>query len=233
MVSSMTLANSTFLRSGAVESYAPSWVMPSVAAVMVALTTYGSIVTPSKQPNTTAENNNQGETDNNNNNNNEKPDAETRAELNKRLPAALAGVMASAGLTLGTMVYPAVVRSFLDLNGISEGTWDPTLMFVMVGGLLTSFASYQFVPKHNVIASCPKLSRPVAGGDKFGVPTNQTIDTKLLLGAALFGTGWGISGLCPGPALLLTMTGLNGMVMQFWPSYYVGNRVAELFQEYL
>ena len=218
VASTMTVASSTLLRTGAVEAYLPAWVMPTVTAVMVGLTAYGSIVASSSKAK-------QVDGDNN------KPD-ETQAKLDKRIPAALAGVVSAAGLSISTMVYPAAVRSFLDLGGIGLGTWDPTLMFVMMGGLLTSFMAYQFVPNHGVISACPKLSRPLSGGEKFGVPTNQTIDAKLLTGAALFGAGWGISGLCPGPALLLTMTGLNGMVLQFWPAYYVGNRLAEMAEEY-
>lgn len=224
----------SFLRDGAVEAYLPAHVMPAVAAVLVGLTVYGSFVNNSKKNKTVTTAKQQQDA---NQTATQGDDDETQAELDKRLPAAIAGVVAAAGLSISTMVYPTAVRGFLDVSRIADGntttTWDPTLALVMTGGLLTSFVSYQFVPKHNVFSTCPKLSRPLAGGDKFGVPTNQTIDAKLLTGAALFGMGWGISGLCPGPALLLTMTGLQGMALQYWPAFYVGNRLAEVIQEHV
>ena len=104
--------------------------------------------------------------------------------------------------------------------------WDPTLMMVMGGGVLASFLSYQFVPGHAVVSFSPKLEKPLLAS-QFGVPTNKIVDTKLLLGAMLFGVGWGVTGVCPGPALLLTMTGLHGMIFQWWPAFSIGSRVAE------
>ena len=151
-------------------------------------------------------------------------------QANKRFPAAISGVVAAAGLSRSSMVYPEAVRSFLDLQGISTGTWNPTLMMVMMGGLVVSAISYQFVPGHGIGQSWPKLAQPWAGG-AFGIPTLTVIDAKLVLGAASFGVGWGITGLCPGPALLLTMTGLSGMVYQWWPAFYIGSRIAEAAKE--
>ena len=151
-------------------------------------------------------------------------------ESRQRIPAALAGVVASGGLTLSQMVYPEVVHGFLDLSALGRGDWDPTVMFVMAGGVTVSFVSYQFVPGHGVVTSCPKLETPLVGG-KYGVPTDTLIDWQLVLGAIFFGTGWGVSGLCPGPALLLTMKGLSGMILLWWPTFYIGNRLAEFVKE--
>lgn len=153
-------------------------------------------------------------------------------ESRKRLPAALGGILAAAGFTMSSMVYPEAVRSFLDLSGIFKGTWDATLMMVMMGGLLTSFIAYQFVPGFDVVKSCPKLEKPLSGG-KYGVPTNKIIDRQLVLGSLIFGTGWGLTGACPGPALLLSLTGLSGMVLQYWPAYYIGSRMGETAKKYL
>ena len=98
----------------------------------------------------------------------------------------LAGIIFGAGLTLSDMVNPARVLNFLDV----AGTWDPTLMFVMAGGLVVTTLGYRWVFRR---------SSPLAD-DKFHVPTRQQIDLPLVGGAALFGVGWGLAGICPGPA---------------------------------
>ena len=98
----------------------------------------------------------------------------------------LAGIIFGAGLTLSDMVNPARVLNFLDV----AGTWDPTLMFVMAGGLAVTTLGYRWVFRR---------SSPLAD-DKFHVPTRQQIDLPLVGGAALFGVGWGLAGICPGPA---------------------------------
>lgn len=152
-------------------------------------------------------------------------------EAQKRIPAALAGIVASGGLTLSKMVYPSVVLAFLDISRLPRRSWDGTLMMVMMGAVVVSFAAYQFVPDHALVTSCPKMEKPWTG-TKFGVPTNQVIDWKLIVGATFFGMGWGISGLCPGPALLLTVAGVSGMILLWWPTFYVGMRLAEVVKDY-
>lgn len=90
------------------------------------------------------------------------------------------------------MTQPQKVIGFLDVFG----AWDPTLLFVMVGGLLVYGVGYRWVKK------APKpLFAP-----QFLVPTSRQIDSRLLMGAALFGVGWGIAGFCPGPALASLVT---------------------------
>ena len=219
-----------FLRTGAAETYVPSWIMASVAATCVGFTLYGAWKSSRNEEkkesssdateSTSLINGTSSETCENN-----------ESTMNKRLPAAVGGITAAAGLSLSTMVYPAAVRGFLDVTTIPDGTWDPTLMFVMMGGLLVSFVTYQFVPGHSVVPSCPKLDKPLAD-KKFGIPTNQAIDAPLLGGAVLFGTGWGLTGLCPGPALLLTMTGLSGMVLQWWPAFFIGQRAGQFIKDH-
>jgi uncharacterized protein len=99
----------------------------------------------------------------------------------------LAGIIFGAGLTVSDMVNPARVLNFLDI----AGSWDPTLIFVMAGGLAVTTLGYKLVFR---------LGFPVFG-DKFNLPTQQRIDLPLVGGAALFGVGWGLAGICPGPAL--------------------------------
>jgi uncharacterized membrane protein YedE/YeeE len=101
--------------------------------------------------------------------------------------ALLAGVIFGAGLTLSDMVNPARVLNFLDV----AGSWDPTLIFVMAGGLAVTTSGYRLMFRRD---------SPLFG-DRFNLPTLQQIDLRLAGGAALFGIGWGLAGMCPGPAL--------------------------------
>lgn len=104
------------------------------------------------------------------------------------LVAAFAGLVFGAGLTLSGMVNPAVVLGFLDLTG----SWNPALLFVMVGALAVAVPGYQLL----------KGKRPVLA-EAQAVPTRTDVDKPLLLGAAIFGLGWGLAGICPGPALTM------------------------------
>jgi uncharacterized membrane protein YedE/YeeE len=105
------------------------------------------------------------------------------------LVAALAcGILFGVGLAMSGMTDIERVIGFFDVFG----DWDPSLAFVMGGGLLISLPFFQLVQ--------PKLKRPVIG-DIFRMPTRTDIDTRLVGGAALFGIGWGVVGLCPGPVI--------------------------------
>lgn len=105
----------------------------------------------------------------------------------QKLTAALAGLLFGAGLTISGMINPMKVLNFLDLFG----THDFTLAFVMVGGLITTIIGYQLLFHRG---------NPFFA-DRFYLPGTQLIDTRLITGSALFGLGWGITGICPGPAL--------------------------------
>ena len=98
-----------------------------------------------------------------------------------------AGLIFGLGLAISGMTDPARVLGFLDV----AGAWDPTLMFVLGGAVVTTFIGYRLVFKR---------SAPLLGG-VFQLPTKKELDGKLLGGAALFGIGWGLSGYCPGPAI--------------------------------
>ncbi len=99
----------------------------------------------------------------------------------------LSGLLFGAGLAVSGMADPARARAFLDVFG----RWDPTLAFVMGGAILPMIAVWRIKAR---------LDRPLVG-DGFHVPATTGIDRKLIGGAALFGVGWGIAGLCPGPAI--------------------------------
>lgn len=97
----------------------------------------------------------------------------------------LSGTIFGAGLTIGGMTDPARVRGFLDLFG----GWDPTLAFVMGGAVFVMALAW---------ALQRRMQRP-AFGDRFSLPDRSDITPRLVGGSALFGVGWGIAGLCPGP----------------------------------
>jgi len=107
--------------------------------------------------------------------------------MKKILLALVSGILFGLGLSLSQMVNPEKVLGFLDITG----NWDPSLAFVMIGALAVAFISFRWVLKR----PAPLLD------DSFHVSKRREIDKPLLLGAALFGIGWGMSGYCPGPAL--------------------------------
>ena len=107
--------------------------------------------------------------------------------MSRSFSALIAGLLFGIGLTLSAMLNPAKVIGFLDLFG----NWDPSLAFVMGGALLVTIPGY-FVLR--------KKEKPLLD-TQFFWPEATQIDPKLLGGAVLFGIGWGLSGLCPGPAI--------------------------------
>ena len=105
-----------------------------------------------------------------------------------RIASALAiGLIFGLGLTISQMIDPAKVLGFLDV----AGNWDPSLAFVMGGALLVTFLGFRAVLPRNA----PILN------SHFHLPTKRDLDARLLAGAAIFGAGWGIAGMCPGPAI--------------------------------
>lgn len=124
------------------------------------------------------------------------------------LAALLAGAIFGAGLTIGQMVDPQKVLNFLDLARISNGTWDPTLLMVFIGALPTMFLAYQLRRLG--------LSRPALAAS-YSLPQRGDIDTRLVGGSAVFGIGWGLAGVCPGPAVtsLALAGGQLGSVAMF------------------
>ena len=103
------------------------------------------------------------------------------------LPPLVSGVLFGAGLAVGGMTDPGRVRGFLDVFG----DWDPTLAIVMGGAVIVMAIAWRFQAK---------MARPIFG-ERFALPDRIDFDVKLIAGAALFGVGWGVAGLCPGPAV--------------------------------
>jgi uncharacterized membrane protein YedE/YeeE len=110
------------------------------------------------------------------------------------LIALLSGLVFGLGLIAGGMTDPAKVKAFLDLFG----AWDPSLAFVMGGAILVGVFAF---------AAARRRTRSWSG-EPMELPTSRVIDRRLLLGGVLFGTGWGIGGFCPGPALVALGSGL-------------------------
>jgi uncharacterized membrane protein YedE/YeeE len=129
------------------------------------------------------------------------------------------GFLFALGLGVSGMTQPARVSSFLS---ILSGTFDPSLMFVMGGALLVAMPGYQIVLRSNI------LRHPLTC-DAFSLPTNKEINLQLVGGSALFGAGWGLAGLCPGPSLVSLAT-FQGQNVAFVGSMLVGMALAKLYQ---
>lgn len=110
-----------------------------------------------------------------------------RARAASGVAASVAGAVFALGLVLSGMTDTSKVRGFLDFTG----RWDPSLAFVMVGAIGTLA-----VARRRIVARGKPLAR-----SSFAEPRLTAIDASLVLGAAVFGVGWGLSGVCPGPAL--------------------------------
>ena len=111
----------------------------------------------------------------------------------KNLFAFLFGGLFALGLMVSGMSNPAKVLGFLDVFG----DWDISLMFVMIGAIAVAIIPFQKAIRH------PKTFL----GETMLLPNNTQIDQKLMIGAVLFGIGWGIAGICPGPAVAILLTG--------------------------
>jgi hypothetical protein len=114
--------------------------------------------------------------------------------------SAVAGAIFGIGLYISGMVNPLKVLRFLDFTAIPTGGWDPSLAFVMIPAVVVMFIAIRIGKARGK----PLLDI------SFHEPEFTKIDTPLVAGAALFGIGWGMSGICPGPAISL---------MAFWPQY--------------
>ncbi len=99
----------------------------------------------------------------------------------------LAGLVFSGGLIVSGMINPEKVLGFLDIFG----DWDPSLAFVMAGAVLVNIVGYRLARQR----TAPLFETG------FSIPATSTTDRPLIVGAILFGLGWGLAGLCPGPAI--------------------------------
>ena len=123
------------------------------------------------------------------------------------------GIIFGIGLVISEMINPAKVLGFLNLFG----EWDPSLAFVMIGALIVSTPLFHlFKSKEKPIFS-----------SSFSISNKKEIDKKLIIGSILFGAGWGLVGLCPGPAIT-SIALLNMSSITFVIAMFVGFYIAKL-----
>ncbi len=120
----------------------------------------------------------------------------------RTIAALVSGLVFGLGLAVSGMMNPEKVIGFLDV----AGDWDPTLAFVMGGALLVTVPAFWGILRR---------PRPLLASE-FDLQTKKTLDVRLLGGAAVFGVGWGLSGFCPGPAVVALVPALvTGIVPVF------------------
>jgi len=117
----------------------------------------------------------------------------------KAWPALFAGILFGLGLTLSGMSDPAKVLGFLNI----AGDWVPALIFVMGGAVVVTLLFTPLVVKR---------AQPLLA-DSFSLPTIKALDKRLVSGAVLFGVGWGLSGYCPGPAVVSLLYGYESTIV--------------------
>ena len=133
----------------------------------------------------------------------------------KNFSALLAGTVFGFGLVFAGMTDPSKVLAFLTLNS----NWDPALIFVLGSAVVSGTLGFQWVGRK----AAPLFD------SVFHAPANQVIDRPLLVGAAVFGVGWGVTGYCPGPALVGAMT-LDARAWVFLGAFVVGMLIFERLQ---
>lgn len=126
------------------------------------------------------------------------------------------GLLFGIGLVISGMSDPAKVLNFLDLFG----TWDPSLAFVMGGAVIVGFIGFRLVLRRDA---------PIMGGT-FHLPSKNDIDSRIIVGPAIFGVGWGLGGFCPGPALTALGLGEAG-TLAFLPAMFLGMWAARAASE--
>lgn len=128
--------------------------------------------------------------------------------MKEKLLILLSGLLFGLGLGFSQMIDRDRVLGFLDVTGV----WDPTLLFVLGGAVTVTVIAFRFVLRR---------SYPIFA-DKFYLPTKKDIDKPLVLGAVIFGIGWGIAGYCPGPGVTALVLGVWNPIL-FIIAFIVGS----------
>ena len=123
----------------------------------------------------------------------------------------VSGIVFGVGLVISEMINPEKVLGFLDLFG----NWDPSLAFVMIGALIVSSPLFHII----------KNKEKPLFEEKFNYSNNKEVNNRLIVGSALFGAGWGLGGLCPGPAIssiaLININSITFVFAMFFGFYLV------------
>ncbi|WNW10295.1 DUF6691 family protein [Pseudomonas sp. DTU_2021_1001937_2_SI_NGA_ILE_001] len=133
----------------------------------------------------------------------------------RALTGFIAGLLFGTGLLLAGMADPAKVLAFLDL----AGAWDPSLALVMAGALAALIGPMTWIRRRG---------RPLLDGP-LHLPERRGLDRRLMGGSLLFGVGWGLAGLCPGPALVL-LPGGHWQAWLFMAALLAGMKLFDLVQ---
>lgn len=120
----------------------------------------------------------------------------------------LSGLLFGLGLGFSQMIDRNRVLGFLDIRGV----WDPTLLFVLGGAVTVTVISFRFILRR---------SQPILA-NKFYLPTKKDIDKPLVIGAIIFGIGWGIAGYCPGPGITALVLGIWNPIL-FMAAFIIGS----------
>ena len=132
-----------------------------------------------------------------------------------QIPSKVTGIIFGVGLTVSQMIDPAKVLGFLNIFG----AWDPSLAFVMIGALIISSPFFHLFKNNN---------KPVFA-DSFSYSNNKELNKKLIIGSSLFGAGWGLAGLCPGPAIA-SLALLNTSSIVFVIAMFVGFYLSDMYK---
>lgn len=128
--------------------------------------------------------------------------------------ALICGLLFGLGLSISQMALPAKVLGFLDVTG----QWDPSLLFVLGGAVAVTAIGFRFVPR---------MERPLFD-EEFEAHPPERIDRRLIIGAGLFGIGWGLAGYCPGPGIV-SLGRLAPDAFLFVATFLVGSWFARTF----
>ena len=127
------------------------------------------------------------------------------------------GLVFGLGLVIAGMSNPAKVLNFLDIAAIARGGWDASLAFVMAGAVVVTFVGYRLA----WMRGAPLFDA------KFHLPERADIDARVIVGPAIFGLGWGLAGVCPGPAFTL-LASPSANVLLFVGSMFAGLAAARM-----